>query len=209
MQEIRITQIQPKEKGKLEFRFGNGVAFVLYRSEIRALTRQEEQTLLRGDGQISEELYQKLTGIVTLRAKKRAMHLLMQMERTEWQLREKLMQNGYPAECIDRAVSYVEQFHYVDDLRYAKNYVRYHQEKKSRKRLELDLQKKGVSKELIEQALGEEFVSDETEQIRELLARRHYDAAEADDKTRRRTWQFLMRRGFCSSDILGVMSGRK
>lgn len=208
MQEIWITEIRPKEKGKLEIRFASGVALALYRSELRALTPQEEQ-MLRQDGHISEALYRKLTEMVTLRAKKRAMYLLMRMERTERQLREKLTQNGYPAECIDGAVDYVKQFHYVDDLRYAKNYVRYRQEKKSRKRLEIDLQKKGVSGDLIERALCKEFVSDETEQIRELLARRHYDAAEADDKTRRRTWQFLLRRGFCSSDILGAMSGKK
>lgn len=209
MQEIRITQIRPGEKGRLEIHFENGTTLALYRSEICTLMRQEEQMLLHGDGRITGELYQKLTGIVTLRAKKRAMHLLMQMDRTERQLWEKLMKNGYPEECIEGALGYVKQFHYVDDFRYAKNYVRYHQEKKSRRRLMTDLQKKGVPKELIERALDEEFISDETEQIRELLARRNYNEAEADDKARRRMYQFLMRRGFSGSDILGVMSGRK
>lgn len=209
MQEIEIAEVRPQEKGRVSFRFENGAELVLYRSEIRALTRQEEQMLLRGNGVISGELYQKLMGIVTLRAKKRAMHLLEQMDRTEYQLREKLRRNGYPEEGIESAVDYVKQFRYVDDLRYAKSFVRYQQEKKSRQRLTADLMRRGVPGDLIAQALEEEFAADETEQIREWLKRRHYDEDGADEKTRRRTYQFLMRKGFKSSDILGVMSGRK
>ncbi len=208
MQETEIAEVQPLEKGRVCFRFENGVKLTLYRSEIRALTRQEEQMLLRGDGVISAELYQKLMAIVTLRAKKRAMHLLEQADRTEHQLREKLRQNGYPEEGVEGAVAYVKQFRYVDDLRYAKSFVRYQQEKKSRQRLTTDLLRRGVPGELIAQALEEEFAADETEQIRNWLERRHYDGS-SDEKTKRRTYQFLMRKGFKSADILGVMSGRK
>ena len=62
-----------------------------------------------------------------------------------------------------------------------------------------------VGREQIEQALAEEFVSDERAQIAELLEKRHYDAAQADRRERQRMYQFLMSRGFKSSDILAVM----
>ena len=62
-----------------------------------------------------------------------------------------------------------------------------------------------VGREQIEQALAEEFVSDERAQIAELLEKRHYDAAQADRREQQRMYQFLMRRGFKSSDILAVM----
>ena len=120
------------------------------------------------------------------------------MDRTESQLCEKLRQNGYPEECVAAAVEYVKQYHYIDDLRYAKQYIRYHQQKKSSQRLKMDLMKKGVGREQIEQALAEEFVSDERAQIAELLEKRHYDAAQADRREQQRMYQFLMRRGFKS-----------
>ena len=91
------------------------------------------------------------------------------MDRTESQLCEKLRQNGYPEECVAAAVEYVKQYHYIDDLRYAKQYIRYHQQKKSSQRLKMDLMKKRVGREQIEQALAEEFVSDERAQIAELF----------------------------------------
>lgn len=205
MNGIGIEEVRPKEKGRVWFRFDNRVELTLYRSEIRSLSKPEEWQLLHGEDGISEELYQKIIAIVTLRAKKRTMHLLEQMDRTEYQLREKLQKNGYPQECIDTAIDYVKQFHYVDDLRYAKSYVRYHQEKKSRQRLSTDLMRKGVGRDLIALAIEEEFESDEMQQICELLEKRHYDHTQADDREKRRMYQFLMRRGFKSRDILSAM----
>ena len=125
-------------------------------------------------------------------------------EGTEW-LQENNKMEIKQLEYFAAAVEYVKQYHYIDDLRYAKQYIRYHQQKKSSQRLKMDLMKKGVGREQIEQALAEEFVSDERAQIAELLEKRHYDAAQADRRERQRMYQFLMRRGFKSSDILAVM----
>lgn len=41
--------------------------------------------------------------------------------------------------------------------------------------------------------------------LRSFLEKRHYDAAQADRREQQRMYQFLMRRGFKSSDILAVM----
>lgn len=199
MHQLQVESMTPQEKGRVLVKFDNGMEILLYRGEIRKLSLKEGIF-------IPEEVYEKiLYEIVGLRAKKRAMHLLEKMDRTEKQLYDKLKQNGYPEECILDAISYVESYHYVDDLRYAKTYIRYHQRKKSRQILKLDLMKKGVPKDIIEQAMEEEFDSDEQVKIRELLEKRHYDYDNQDQKEMQRTYQFLMRRGFRSSDILHIM----
>ena len=194
MQEVQVKEVARREKGRVFFRFDNGTEFTLYRSEIRGLPQAESMLLMTEDAYLPVSLYEKiLTEIVGKRAKKRALFLLERMDRTESQLCEKLRQNGYPEECVAAAVEYVKQ------------YIRYHQQKKSSQRLKMDLMKKGVGREQIEQALAEEFVSDERAQIAELLEKRHYDAAQADRREQQRMYQFLMRRGFKSSDILAVM----
>lgn len=206
MPEIQIKAVVPQEKGRIRISFDNGTDVTLYRGELRKLPGQEGRLLLEEDGYIPETLYRKvMTEIVGIRAKKRALFLLEQMDRTEHQLYDKLKQNGYPEECIEEAIAYVKKYHYIDDLRYAKTYVRYHQQKKSRQRLKIDLMQKGVTREKIEMALEEEFASDEREKIRVLLEKRHYDYGTRDTKEQQRTYQFLMRRGYKSSDILGVM----
>lgn len=206
MQEIKVVSVVPGTKGKVNIRFETGVEMALYRGELRKLTQQESRQVLQEDAYISTELYQKLLHeIVGLRAKKRAMFLLEQMDRTEHQLREKLKKNGYPDECVEDALLYVKKYHYIDDFRYASHYIKYHQQKKSRQKLKMDLMQKGVKKDMIDMALEEHFASDEKRQIEELLEKRHYSARNADEKEMRRTYQFLMRRGYKSSDILGVI----
>lgn len=206
MQELQIVSVLPGTKGKVKISFENGVAVELYRGELRGLQQQEMRMLLQEECYIPVTLYQKiLHEIVGLRAKKRAMFLLEQMDRTEQQLYEKLKKNGYPEECVEEAISYVKKYHYIDDLRYASHYIKYHQQKKSRQKLKLDLMQKGIKKETIGLALEENFDSDERYQIKELLEKRRYNYAGSDEKEKRRTYQFLMRRGYKSSDILSVL----
>lgn len=194
-----ICEIKPLEKGKSALILDNGEELILYRSELRALS-------LSGQMELPEELYRKIMDeIIGLRAKKRAMHLLERMDRTEKQLYDKLLQSGYPQKCIENAILYVKKYHYIDDRRYAFNYIRCYQDRKSRLRMQQDLLRKGVSRALIEEVLEEEFQADERIQIRSLLEKRGFDATECDEKERQRCYQFLMRRGFKSSDILKVM----
>lgn len=72
----------------------------------------------------------------------------------------------------------------------------------------MKLSQKGISKELIEQALKEEYEAQELEQIYRLLEKRGYVAENADEGEFRRTYQFLMRRGFKSNEILTAMKRR-
>ncbi len=196
---IQVTEYEPLGKGKLRVRFDNGTELSLYR-------REAGRMKLGPQVWISEEAYQTLIHeVVGKRAKKRIMHLLEQMDRTEYQLRDKLAQGGYPAECIDDAVAYVKEYHYLDDFRYACNYIRYGQEKQSRRQLTCKLAQKGVDRDVIERALDKEYAADESAQIRKLLEKKHYIPEPADSRQFQRTYQYLIRRGFKSSDILREM----
>ncbi len=195
----QVVDVVPQDKKKLQICLDNGDTFILYKGEANKLSLFENEVF-------DEVKYEQImTDILGKRATKRAMHLLEQQERTEKQLRDKLQQNGYPIRCIEQAMEYVKSYHYVDDYRYAATYIRYHQEKESRQKLTQKLMIRGISREIIAQALEEEFVADECMQIRELLRKRGFDLETADEAMRRKTAQFLMRKGFKSNDIFRVM----
>lgn len=197
-----IERIEQLEKGRRRLVFETGERLVLYKGEIRSYDLSEGQD-------IPETLYQELLcDVLGKRATKRAMHLLEKQDRTEYQLREKLRQNEYPKEAVEQAIAYVKSYHYIDDLRYACSYVRYQKEKKSNRRLQQDLQKKGVAKEFIEQALLEEGNEDETDAIQRLLEKKGY-TPEMPREQANKIYQFLLRRGYKSSDILYVMADLK
>ncbi len=195
-----ITCVEHLEKGKRKVHLDTGSSFTLYRSELKSLSLREGDIL-------SGEMYQRImTEIIGKRVKKRALYLLEKMDRTESQLREKLASADYPQECIDEAIDYVYRFHYLDDLRYARNYVRYSQDKLSCQQLKQKLMTKGVKREDIEQALEEEYSGDESSQIRKLLQKKRFNGEDRSTPEFRKTYQYLLRRGFKSGDILKEMS---
>ena len=196
---IIVKEIEAVGKGRYRVQFDTGVTCLLYRKEMSSFSIEKGK-------KITAQQYQELLEeVVGKRAKKRALHLLEQMDRTEKQLRDKLLANEYPQSCIDGAIAYVKGFHYLDDSRYASNYVRFSQEKMSRVQMKQKLMQKGIASSVIADAIEEAYVADEMEQIMALLRKRKFVPEEADEKEFQRTYQYVMRRGFKSSDILKAM----
>lgn len=197
---MQIIQILELDRKRVRIRLEDGCEFALYKGERR-------QYDLREGGELSQEQFEDIRReILIKRARRRVMHLLEKMDRTEEQLRAKLRQGYYPEDVIEDAIGYVKSYHYLDDLRYAQNYVRSHRDKKSRRMLQLELQKRGVAKEWIRQALEEEYEQEsEQEQILRWIRKKDYSSDTADLKEKQRMYQFLIRKGFCPNDILHAL----
>ena len=199
MNKIEIVSFEKLDKGKRRISFENGERVIVYYSEIKGLHLEEGTA-------IPYEIYEKIISeIVGKRAKKRALYLLEQMDRTEQQLREKLYGSEYPEKCVEDAIAYVKSFHYLDDERYAETFTRYKKDKMSRQQIKQKLMAKGVSKEFISNAIEEAYDVDERVHIRNILDKKNYSSKTADDKEFRRTYNYLLRRGFRSNDILKEM----
>lgn len=197
---MQVMQISGLDKKRMRIFLEDGRSFVLYRGEVRRYSLEEGAEL--SDGQYEEICSE----ILKKRARRRTMHLLEKMDRTETQIREKLRQGFYPEEIIEDAVAYVKGYHYLDDSRYAENYVRNQREKKSRRKIQMELMAKGIDRELAEQTLEEECQREnEQELILKWVEKKHYSAQTADLKEKQRMYQFLMRKGFQSDDILHVL----
>ena len=187
------------KSNRYKISFDNGVSCRVYGGDVRQFG------LIEGN-ELSFEVYRELMeDVLAKRAKKRALHLLERMEQTQWQLRTKLEKAGYPSECIEDALAYVQSYHYVDDSRFASNFVRISQEKMSKGNISRKLLSKGVDREIVKQAL-EEYESDELQQICKLLEKRGFQKETAYRRELQRTYAFLARRGFCNSDILKALS---
>lgn len=140
------------------------------------------------------------------RAKLKALRLLERMDRTEAQLRQKLLDAEFEPEIVEQAMAYVKSFGYLDDERYVRNYIEFRQAQKSRRQLEQELQyRKGVSPELIRKVYEGLDPVDEKELIRRQLEKKHYNAREADEKQRQKVMASLVRKGFRMGDILAVL----
>lgn len=198
---MTITEITPLAHGKekVQVSFDCAQDLILYQSEVRRLG-------LHGQMEVSKELYEKIYyDIVGKRAVKRAMHLLEKMDRTQEQLQKKLSESGYPQELVEEAIAYVKSYHYIDDERYAKTYVRLNQEKKSAGRMKMDLLAKGVAQEVVARALEEENETEPETLIKKLMEKKKFDPASAAPKETAKMYQFLLRRGFSGTEIMHVL----
>ena len=140
-------------------------------------------------------------------AKLKALSLLNYSDRTESQLRQKLKENSFEEEAIEKAVAYVKSFGYVNDKGYAQRYILNKQGTKSKREIYASLCQKGISRAVVEEAI-EEFYEGENElmTIQKLCVKKHYDAGHATEEEKRRMYQFLVRKGFRNEDIYRALN---
>lgn len=140
-------------------------------------------------------------------ARKKALQLLERMDRTESGLREKLAGSGFSPEAVQDALSYVKSFGYVDDERYAGNFVRMKGSMWGKNRIVNELYKRGISRDLACRAFEEACMEGEVnveDTLLELI-RRKCPNGPSDEKEKRRLFGFLARRGFSPGEIFKAL----
>lgn len=193
-----VTKIEAVTKTKYKIDIDEEFAFVLYKGELSQYRISEQK-------EITEELYQKIKKEVILkRAKLRAMHLLTDMARTEAGLRQKLRQNLYPEDIVEEALTYVKSFGYLDDYRYAENFIISKRESRSRKEIYAKLCEKGVPRDLIDLAFENCYEDGDREAIRQLIRKKNIDIEHATEQEINKLYGYLARKGFRYEDIRHV-----
>lgn len=139
-------------------------------------------------------------------AKLKALNLLTDMDRTETQLRQKLKQKSYDDDVVEQAIEYVKSFGYIDDAKYARRFVENRKKTKSRQEISAMLSQKGLSREIITEALEICYRSeDAVEAIRYLVEKKHYSPEESTEKEKKKIYDYLLRKGFYYEDIRQVI----
>ncbi len=142
------------------------------------------------NGSISEEEKK-----IILKAREKALNLLSYSDKTEHLLREKLKEGEFPPSAIDDAIEYVRSFHYLDDLRYAENFIRSHSDSKSIYEMREKLREKGVSKENIETAFAGAEI-DEQKTVCQLFVKKFRYKVFTDPKVYEKGVRYFSGKGF-------------
>jgi regulatory protein len=198
-----ISDIVELDKKRSKVFIDGEFVFVMYKGEFREYG-------IKVEAEISEETYDSIiTVLLPKRATKRAMNLLQKRDYTEAKLREKLSEGLYPQEAIDAAIDYVKSYHYLDDERYARDYITYHMPTKSKNRIVQDLSNKGIKKDILisilEELYEDEDLDPEASQIEALLQKKHY-SKDLDYKEQQKIIAFLLRRGFSLDKVKRVIN---
>lgn len=194
-----VTLLSEMSASRVKVYIDEQPAFVLYKGELRKYNLQE-------GAPVAEEAYEELVfKVLPLRARMRCINLIKARDYTKEQLRQKLKQGGYPEQVIEETLAFAQEERYIDDLRYAGNFIACSHERKSRRRIENDLLQKGIPAETVAAAWhrweAEGNVQKEEEQIKALLAKKHFDVSAADRNQLQKMYAFLARKGFDGDKI--------
>jgi regulatory protein len=200
-----ITKIEPQKKNPrrrsvfIDGKFAFGV---------------DEEVILRLGLERGESLGEKrikeiLTGKSENEAKDAALRFLSFRRRTEKEIKDKLRQKGFDERIIKGTVDKLKSYDLINDYEFAIAWIkeRLAHKPRGKRLLRQELWKKGIQKEIIDQAIEELCRNEETPALEVLKkARRRYQ--KLDPKVaRRRMMGLLMRRGFSygiAKDALGL-----
>lgn len=201
---MTVTGITEVSKSRVKIEIDHEFAFVIYKGELRTYGIKENQEIKDADYQ---EIKEK---ILPKRARLRAMNLLTKRTYTTYQLADKLRIGGYSEDIIADAIAYVASFGYINDEQYARDFIEYNMEQKSKIRIFNDLQKKSISKDIIQEAweltVGDSSKKLEIEQIIKLLQKKKFSAETVDYAEKQKIMAFLYRKGFSMETIRNVLS---
>ncbi len=194
MTNMLIIDIVPIDKKRKKIILEDNSCFCLYSREIKNLE-------LETDEQITEEKWIKIEEILGKRAKERARYLLNDMDKTEYELSEKLKAGFYPQEIIDNTISYLKSYHYIDDYRLARQYIEQKKDSLSYRQLIQKLMNKGISKEILNEVL-EEKEDGELEALDKLLRKKNIDFSTISTEEKQKIYAYFIRRGFTYENIV-------
>lgn len=187
-----ITSLEYGFKNRVKVFIEEEYAFLLYSSDIKKYDLEVQKL-------VSEELIKQIIEeTVFRRAKQKAMAILKRMDRTEFELREKLKHEEYVDEIIERTIEYVKSYHYIDDKRYLENYIRVHQAKKSIRQIKQELKYKGIALDDFNVALE---VMDDQCAIERAIQKKMKNKKTLDVLQKQKLITYLYQKGFTSDDI--------
>ena len=194
-----INEIKELPNKRRQVIFDDESRLTLYAGEIR------KYGMKTGEEVPEDVMDEIIKEVLPKRAKLRCLNLLKSRPYTEQRLREKLNEGGYPSIIIDDIIEYLRGLKLINDIEYARNYIRCKSSSKSIRQIMNELMIKGISKSDIDIALSEakeyDELATEDEAIERLIVKRHYDRQTADYEQKQKMRAYLFSKGFRMDDI--------
>lgn len=142
------------------------------------------------------------------KCKNSALRIIEKSYKTKKEIEEKLLAKGYTSDIISSTLTFLQEYNFVDDNRYASLYVKDKMKNQGRNKIKYSLIKKGLNQDVIEESLN--FIDEDYEKEQALLlAKKRYEILkkrENDDyKLSQKLFRFLASKGYdfqCCNEVV-------
>jgi regulatory protein len=132
--------------------------------------------------------------------------LLKYRERSQREINYRLQRRGFSTAVIQRVIEYLRQNNYLNEERFAQNYIKEKITKGiGRRKIYFGLKKLGVDQQYIEEQIANIDEQDYYQALRKVIGRKreHYKSKKYP---RVKLWRFLLQRGYYSDEIRRAIS---
>ena len=191
--ELAITSVQLLKSPKFRYRIYFGSFQVEVHEDVMVKYR-----MMKGAVFTKHELEEIVIADERQRGYGEALKYLSRKPRTSFEIATRLKEKGWSEETISEVIERLIQERWINDAAYAQEWAgqRLRSRGKGKAWIRYELRQKGISKPLIEEALGQVSEDDEYDSAMQLAQRKwRTTSGEMADK-KRKIGAFLMRRGF-------------
>ena len=134
---------------------------------------------------------------VLTNAKDKALKFLSYKARTHKEVEEKLKDETYTDDVIEKVMDMLVKYNYINDHEYTKAYVR-SKKNYGELKIKFELKNRGIKESLITEVLAD---YNQRERIVALFQKKLKGDTELCHKEKKRAFDYVARRGFCYDDI--------
>jgi regulatory protein len=195
---MNIVSIDDFKSNKVKITTDNGIAFVLYKGDLVKYG-------LSVDKNNSKELEFIIDELLPKRALSRALKIVSERDMTERMLSEKLNADCYPEDIINSVIDKLKKERLINDERFIRGFIESKSAKKSKRDIMIALSSKvwdmNLCERLYDELKADDCLKDESELIKELLRKRHYDFENSDYEAKQKEIRYLSSKGFSYDSI--------
>lgn len=144
---------------------------------------------------------------VLQKAKDDAFNLLSYRERSEAEVRTRLLKKGYAPDIVEKVVARLKKLDYLNDERFAEKWINYRMKNNPRgvNLLRQELRQKGINNEVIECLLPKLVPRELQIEVGFKLAHKWLTTHSNPENRKRKLMQYLQNKGFCIDDIYSII----
>lgn len=133
----------------------------------------------------------------------KAVGYISKCQKAKKEILKYLLTKGFDEIVCQQVIEKLEEYKFVDDEEYAKNYIKFKNKNNGSRKIAMELKQKGVDDEITSQSI-EDYSCDRESVL--IVATKYLKNKDRDLKTKQKAYRHLASRGYQSEDILFALN---
>lgn len=133
----------------------------------------------------------------------KTLNFISKSQKTQKQIKNYLTKKGFEESVVDYVLQKLEEYNFVNDEEFAKNFVKYKTKSSGKRKILIELKQRGVCEDLAKNSV--DCFSKDEENIYN-VAQKYLRLKERDFKTKQKAFRFLLSKGYESENIVACLN---